>query len=553
MPDYNPYILSRKRIIVHLAIIVFVTCACLLPFIGKAFNMDDPLFIWAARHILNDPVNFYDFTLNWYGHEMSMSEVMKNPPLTSYYLAAAGSVVGWTEQALHTAFLLPALALTVGTYFLSKRFCLYPLAATLALVATPVFIVSSTSVMSDIMMLAFWCWAVIFWCRGLDKEEPYILLVAGLLIALCAFTKYFGMSLIPLLFAYTLFRGKLRWASFLILPLGLLAGYQWFTHGLYGRGLLFDAAEYAVGVGNLGVSNLIRKGFVGLSFTGGCVLIQLFFAPVILSRIALIIGAAVSAVLFIVCYALENPGGLFSVAVDGPGWEVLIELALFVVAGTGALILSFTDLLKRRDPGSVLLFFWIVGTFVFAAFINWSANGRSILPMAPAIAILIMRRLEDRDGSIVEGLRHYLPILPALFIAFIVMQTEYSVANSTRTAANNLYAKYSKRFESVWYQGHWGFQYYMDSYGLKPVDFSSSRISRGDVIIVPLYNTNLKKIPGVVEIERMNQAVSGWATTMSTEFGAGFYSSIWGPLPYVLGVSRDEKYLVHYVEKDIQF
>ena len=33
-------------------ILVALTLACLLPFVGKAFNIDDPMYLWAAEHIL---------------------------------------------------------------------------------------------------------------------------------------------------------------------------------------------------------------------------------------------------------------------------------------------------------------------------------------------------------------------------------------------------------------------------------------------------------------------------------------------------------------------
>ncbi len=36
--------------------LALVTVAALVPFIGKPFNMDDPLFIWAAHQIQAHPM-----------------------------------------------------------------------------------------------------------------------------------------------------------------------------------------------------------------------------------------------------------------------------------------------------------------------------------------------------------------------------------------------------------------------------------------------------------------------------------------------------------------
>src|SRR5580698_6153199 len=82
-----------------------VTLACLLPFLGKAFHMDDPLFIWTARHIQSHPGDFYGFNVDWGFQQNSMTIAMLNPPLACYYLAMVGTVFGWSEEALHFGFL----------------------------------------------------------------------------------------------------------------------------------------------------------------------------------------------------------------------------------------------------------------------------------------------------------------------------------------------------------------------------------------------------------------------------------------------------------------
>jgi hypothetical protein len=56
-----------------------------------------------------------------------MADVTKNPPLACYYGAAVGQVAGWSERAFHLAFLVPALALVLGTYRLAKHFTRFPL------------------------------------------------------------------------------------------------------------------------------------------------------------------------------------------------------------------------------------------------------------------------------------------------------------------------------------------------------------------------------------------------------------------------------------------
>ena len=142
---------------------VLVCVGCLTPFVNKAFTIDDPLFLWAAQHIQHHPADPYGFEVNWYVSPMRMADVTKNPPLACYALALAASLFGWSEHALHLIFLLPAAGMAWGTYRLAEDLSGRPLLATLTAVLTPVFLVSSTNVMCDTMMVCFWVWAVVCW------------------------------------------------------------------------------------------------------------------------------------------------------------------------------------------------------------------------------------------------------------------------------------------------------------------------------------------------------------------------------------------------------
>ena len=49
---------------------LWLVIGCLLllgPFLGKAVHVDDPLFVWAAQQICRHPLDFYGFSVNWYG------------------------------------------------------------------------------------------------------------------------------------------------------------------------------------------------------------------------------------------------------------------------------------------------------------------------------------------------------------------------------------------------------------------------------------------------------------------------------------------------------
>jgi hypothetical protein len=52
-----------------------------------------------------------------------------------------------------------------------------------SVIAAPVFVVSSTSLMCDTMMLAFWMWALAFWIEGIRTGGPGLLLWSAVLVS----------------------------------------------------------------------------------------------------------------------------------------------------------------------------------------------------------------------------------------------------------------------------------------------------------------------------------------------------------------------------------
>ena len=227
-----------------LAIVAVI--AALVPFLNKAFHIDDPLFLWMAQQVSQHPADPYGFSVNWYVSAKPMFSIMQNPPLNAYYMALAVKFLGWSELAMHGAFLVPAIAAVLGTFFLAQRLSGSPLLGALLVLFTPVFLVSATTVMCDVWLLALWVWSVDCWLRGLERDSYWLLLLASLLAAAAALTKYFGVSLVPLLAVYTLVRER-RFTYrllFLLLPVAIIGVYEAMTKAKYGQGLFSNAIIY---------------------------------------------------------------------------------------------------------------------------------------------------------------------------------------------------------------------------------------------------------------------------------------------------------------------
>jgi hypothetical protein len=81
-----------------LGILIVVTLLCLVPFIDKAFCIDDPLFLWVAEQIQAHPLDFYGWQVNWFSTPTPLYVATKHPPLASYYLALLAGLC-WLGRA----------------------------------------------------------------------------------------------------------------------------------------------------------------------------------------------------------------------------------------------------------------------------------------------------------------------------------------------------------------------------------------------------------------------------------------------------------------------
>jgi 4-amino-4-deoxy-L-arabinose transferase-like glycosyltransferase len=549
-----------------------LTLICLLPFIGKPFNIDDPLFIWVAQRIVHHPLDPYGFPVVWYKTEMSMSGVTKNPPLASYYAAAFGAWTNWSEVALHLAFLLPALIVILATYELARDMTRHPVLAAVLTLATPAFLVSSSSVMSDVPMMALWMLCLLLWRKGLASEHKFYLLMGAILIALCALTKYFGACLIPLLLVDSLLRKKrvTAWAPFFLMPIFVLLGYQLWTKDLYGKGLLWDAAQYAQNTAAALSPSKLGNFLLGLSFTGGCALPVLTMAP-LLFRKRWIAGALGLAVLPAVLIAWNVLGDLSRHEAKTP---LLVTLVIFIAGGMLTMFLSATDWRKERTADSVLLALWVLGTFGFTALLNWTVNARSILPLIPAVAILIARALDrnekdrrdkdrrekdglEKDRPEKDGLKPALPawvvaapVFVSLAISLWLAASDTALAYSTREAAREVMQRHTPAQGHVFFTGHWGFQYYMQELGAKPVDLLKADIKGGDTIVSPQNNTN--KIPFLPQFIASTESVeineNYGISPMNAKMNAAYYASVFGCLPFAFGHVPPEIYSINHLK-----
>jgi 4-amino-4-deoxy-L-arabinose transferase-like glycosyltransferase len=523
--------------------LTLATVAALVPFLAKPFNLDDPLFVWAAQHIQSHPTDPYGFDVNWIGTQEPMWRAMMNPPLMSYYLALAAKLFGWSEIGLHLSCLVFAIAVILGTYRLAAKFCKWPMLAALATLFAPAFMVSSTTVMCDVSMLAFWIWAIVFWIEGVKQNNFCKLSAAAALIGLAILTKFNGVCLIPLLaaFAWIERRSIGQWAAFLLIPVATLCAYEWITFHLYGHPHFLMAGQVSrTNQVIAGTRNLLEV-FTAMTFIGGCFAIALFCTPYLWQRRTVLAFALVGAVFT----ALAVSRGMMTRNYSWLSGSVLtsieLQILLWSMTGVSVLALAAAELWEEQNSESWLLFFWLVGLLVYAALIYFMLNGRSVLAMGPAIAILIVRRLERKGLLLPAGIK--VSFIASAALSLLAAHADFQQAETARQMTQQICRNYSAASTRVWFQGHWGFQYYMQLAGAWPVDLTNSKLLPGDILVDPEGNSNDPRIDRNITVldSEVSLADFPWFATHNSSLGAGFYSSFWGPLPFAFGSVPPEK------------
>jgi hypothetical protein len=225
-----------------------------------------------------------------------------------------------------------------------------------------------------------------------------------------------------------------------------------------------------------------------------------------------------------------------------------LHMGLFAALGLLVLLLAASEARRYRDPGSLLLVLWTLGTFVFTGFLNWTINGRSLLPMAPAVAILAARRFEmpGRAPSRATRLAAGALLGAAAIVGLAVARGDFGLANSGRAAALAVMESTRGSPGRVFFQGHWGFQYYMMEHGGTPMDSRQTSFPQSCVLIAPLNNTNLE-LAGFSAwrlLEDKSEAPAWKVRLADPRSGAGFYSRVFGPLPLSVTALSDNRYIV---------
>jgi hypothetical protein len=169
--------------------------------------------------------------------------------------------------------------------------------------------------------------------------------------------------------------------------------------------------------------------------------------------------------------------------------------------------------------------------------------------MAPAVGILIARRMDLERWPQLGTVRVVGPLIAATCVSLCALWGDFTWANSARDAVRTTQPVLCASPRNVYFLGHWGFQYYMEQAGAKHVDYRRTQLDPGDVLVVAQNNCAAENVPRswANRVFTLTLPASRWVSSMQWRM-SGFYSDFWGPLPFAFGPMPQEPYHVYRVK-----
>ncbi len=548
MPFITDPSLRRYRVHRDLAILVLVIVGCAVPFLSQPFHMDDNFYMDMARSARAHPLFPNDAPYDFAGYHVSETGSHSHPPLETYTLAVIQHFAGegpGREWIYHSLFLFFPVLAGLSIYFLSARFLERPVWPSLTLAVCPLVVVMGHNLMTDMPTLALWLAAATSFVYAVDSGRKRLYLASAVFQIAAMFFSYQAVSLVLLLGFYQ-FRKRGRALGWLVLafPLVCLGAWIILSSVHYHRFVLAGTAGYVQSLGPLSAAALGKKAVAFLEYQGWLTVFPLFllyvFARGLRGRL----------------FALAVLVSLYVAQIAVPGYRT-VDKSIFVVGlVTGAFVVGqmavlFWKSFLSRDSepcglarsAAQFLALWYFGVTAYCQLILPEGSARYILPLIPPVLIMFYRRLEIMEVSEYRADRP--PLLNSAMVAsgsfvltlawgLFLAQADFEFARIYPRAAAE-YKSLSEGLES-YLTGEWGFRYYLNKAGVKPLPADESSVGGGSLIVTPKlampYDMPVDLRSMAEPFASLRFDLKTPFRTMDTVTPAGFYSTGWGLIPF---------------------
>lgn len=547
-------------------IIIFVL-ALSLPFSNKAYHIDDTAFIYLADQIAKDSLRPYSFNFEWGSRSGSATKNILDTPLVSYYIALMTLLFGRTEIILHVSFLIFPIIAGISFYFIAKKFIKWPMVATLVMLASPIFLVSSQNLMPDVPMLSLFLLSFLLFLEGVDRKNHKLLLFGSFMAGIAYLTKPNAIFIIPLLIFYCIIRKKSKYIAYQIVPIAFIALFALHNYYFEDTILIKEYIPFLYGAKRKSISVIMAYFFSNLSYMGGALIFTLFLLyPFLIKRhniISLCASVLVAGFASLILYkaSLNFVSGqyslfqilLFFIFTSSSLFFILLVLTENYSNTKSAMLSAFNPRIKY-NADRLFVFAWFIEMFIVNSIISGGAAKYNTLLLPPLLLFyFIIFKKYTNEFRLNPTKLSILILLFTLLIGIMVAYADYEYANIYRDFAEKIQQKYKNSDNSIFFTGSLGFQYYMQEKGYKVLLHNDNTPKKGDIVVrarLPSPRAISKELTQrirLIEVVPYDGKVP--VRTQNPEAHAGFYTYGGGFLPFSLSNAKLENFEIYYVEK----
>jgi hypothetical protein len=474
----------------------------------KPVHMDDTVHLEAAKWILKNPLHPMSYTIDW-GTGNSPGHTYNNPPLLLYFLALCMNFFGDSEVMLHAAYSVFALAAIILFFLTASSITTHALKLTALFALCPAFLVSQ-NLMLDLPLTVFWLLITYLIVHDIKKSSvsykfPFLI---GLVLGLSILIKYTSLALFPVYVFYLIKRYQWKGLLFLIVPVSIIAFWSIFNILEYGGVHILrnnQSPEPYHFINKLVITGI--KPLLWLVGLGSTAIYALWSVKLVSNRKILIL-----ALLSIVI----TTAGFYA-----RGWIQVGLGSIFLFAGSLLTMVSLYAYLScRKDIISQIFALAHLSVMLFIIALAPFMAIRHLLPALPFLLFLIAY------GKMEKGIIKILPIIINAFLGIGLAYSDQIYAETYKSAALKIHEKCDPNaHETIWFTGHWGFQWYAQKAGMKPFE-SFSTMQPGDYFADLMLERDSPSIydssNGLTLIDSI-VFQSNWGTWLRTMSPMGFY------------------------------
>jgi len=532
-----------------------------LPFVGKAFHIDDLAFINASKMIGWNPLEVIPTDMHFEGilYPKYIVYELSHPLLVSYFIKIVIALFGESEVALHLAFMVFPLVALFSLMKLHRVF--FPDAGEMSalpalfLLAMPAFLVNSLNVMTDLPTLAFLLLGMACLFDGLENGSAKMSYLGGISLALSVFCSYQMLAFPPLIFLYALWRRKLTLHTFvgIALPYACLLAWLLAIYAVYD---VFPVLKSKVtgtsgDMGGMikrgfGAEAIFKKGFSALALIGAT---GIFVLPLhyglkrIMGRFLL---------LFTVLLPLSY---LATFKITRYSFNASLAFSCFVALGVLTVLTLVWTVWQRAEKGEktrrdVFLLVWFFCVLGYATLLLPFSAARYILPLFPPMLMLMTSDPAWQAATSGRRIAVWSVLAASLLFGAASAFSDYKYADSYRQFAakvKQIRSDAGNAFD-VWYIGEWGMHYYMDKAGARYLHRDSNEPKAGDYVVLPdmprMWRPSLP-LQYRLSLKGEHRYASWFPLRLfNRRSDAGFYCHAWGMLPFAVSNEPDEVFTV---------